>query len=446
MLISNMTTAVGFLVLLYTHIPSIMEFGIVASLNILIAFIISLIFIPIVLSFLPPPRRRHIRHLDFKFIKRLIKFLKDTCQAKRGRQIVYSITLILLIIAVWGMFKINTISYMVDDLPESSRVSEDLAFLEANFKGVLPLEIIVDTHKKRGYTRLKDLYKIEELQSKLETLPHISKGISITTFLKAANQAFFEDSSRYKLPNRYVQSIIFRNLKNQKNNSIININNFVDTTGRYIRISLQISDMGSDKIKQYIDQKIDPLIQSVLGDTNLEAKTTGTAFIFFKGNNFLVENLKNSILLAFLLIALLMGLIFKKIRVIFISLITNLIPLVVTAGIMGWLGIPLKPSTTLVFSIAFGISIDDSIHFLAKYKQELHSRNPHAILTSLHETGTSMFYTSIVLFFGFIIFTASNFGGTVLLGFLCSITLLLAMVSNLIILPSLLWTFGVSDK
>ena len=449
MFISNMTTAVGFLVLLYTQIPPIMEFGIVAGLNILITFIISLIFIPIVLSYLPAPRQRHIKHLDFKFVNLLIKFFEDTCQSKRGRQVVYAVTGGLLLVAIGGMFKVNTISYMVDDLPESSHVTEDLAFLETNFKGVLPFEVIIDTHKKRGYRNLKYLKLIDQLQTELENLPHISKGLSIITFLKAANQAFFEDSSRYALPNRYVQNIILRNLKNQDANSKIKIDNLLDSTGRYIRLSMQISDLGSDKIKDYIEHKINPLLDSILRDSPLEAKATGTAFIFFKGNNFLVENLKNSILLAFVLIAILMGLMFKKGRIILISLVTNLIPLILTAGLMGWLGIPLKPSTTLVFSIAFGISIDDSIHFLAKYKQELRSRNPTAILTSLHETGVSMFYTSVVLFLGFVIFTASNFGGTVLLGFLCSITLLFAMISNLIVLPSLLWsleTFSKSQK
>lgn len=448
MFISNTTTAIGFLVLLYTRIPPIMEFGIVAGLNILITFVISLIFIPIVLSYLPAPRQRHIKHLDFKLVNSLIAFFEATCKSEENRKIVYITTLGLLLIAVWGMFKINTISYMVDDLPESSRVMEDLAFLESNFKGVLPFEIIIDTHKKRGYRNLKYLKLIDELQTELENLPYLSKALSITTFLKAANQAFFEDSSRYTLPNRYVQNIVLRNLKNQDQdaNSKIKINNLIDSTGRYIRLSMQISDLGSDKIKQHVENTINPLLDSVLRDSPLEAKPTGTAFIFFKGNNFLVKNLKNSILLAFVLIGILMGLMFKNVRIILISLVTNLIPLILTAGLMGWLGIPLKPSTTLAFSIAFGISIDDSIHFLAKYKQELRINNPNAILTSLHETGVSMFYTSVVLFLGFIIFTGSNFGGTVLLGFLCSITLLFAMVSNLIILPSLLWSFDAYPK
>jgi predicted RND superfamily exporter protein len=168
---------------------------------------------------------------------------------------------------------------------------------------------------------------------------------------------------------------------------------------------------------------------------------TGSALLFLKGTKYLVKNLVQSLAFAIFLIALFMAYLFRSFRMIIISLIPNLLPLLITAGVMGFIGVPIKPSTILVFSIAFGISVDDTIHFLAKYRQELMANNwqiKKSVYAALRETGVSMFYTSIVLFFGFSVFIISDFGGTVALGSLVSATLMFAMLSNLILLPSLL--------
>lgn len=168
---------------------------------------------------------------------------------------------------------------------------------------------------------------------------------------------------------------------------------------------------------------------------------TGKALLFLKGTKYLIKNLLLSLALAVGLISLFMAYLFRSFRMILISLVPNLLPLVITAGLMGFLGIPIKPSTILIFSIAFGISVDDTIHFLAKYRQELTANKWHikkSVYNALRETGVSMFYTSIVLFFGFSVFIISSFGGTQAMGGLVSATLMFAMLSNLILLPSLL--------
>ena len=211
-----------------------------------------------------------------------------------------------------------------------------------------------------------------------------------------------------------------------------------------MRISLKIADIGSIRMDSLINNVIEPKKDQIFSDTELTAKITGTTPLFIKGNKFLIENLKFSFLLAFIIISLIMAALFQNIKMIIISLIPNIIPLLITAAIMGYSGIPLKPSTAIIFSIAFGISVDYSIHFLAKYRQELFANKffvPVAVSNSLRETGTSMIYTSIVLFFGFVIFAASEFGGTVALGFLTSTTLFIAMIANLVVLPSLLLAF-----
>jgi predicted RND superfamily exporter protein len=182
-------------------------------------------------------------------------------------------------------------------------------------------------------------------------------------------------------------------------------------------------------------------IQKYLPDDRYTVTVTGKALGYLKGTRYLIKNLILSLSLAILLIALFMAYMFRSWRMILISLIPNLLPLLITAGMMGFLGIPIKPSTILVFSIAFGISVDDTIHFLVKYRQELKANKwkiVKSVYAALYETGISMFYTSIVLFFGFSVFMISSFGGTVALGGLVSATLLFAMLANLILLPSLL--------
>jgi predicted RND superfamily exporter protein len=211
-----------------------------------------------------------------------------------------------------------------------------------------------------------------------------------------------------------------------------------------MRVSLQVADIGSHKMDSLLQQVIIPEKERIFADSGMEATITGTTPLFIKGNAFLIDNLKTSFLLAFGIIAIIMAMLFANLRMIILSIIPNVIPLLITAGIMGFAGIPLKPSTAIVFSIAFGISVDFAIHFLAKYRQELFANNffvPVAISKAIRELGPSMIYTAIVLFAGFIIFTLSDFGGTVALGFLTSITLFMSMLTNLIVLPALLLTF-----
>jgi hypothetical protein len=201
-----------------------------------------------------------------------------------------------------------------------------------------------------------------------------------------------------------------------------------------------MKDIGTDKMIK-IEERLKEDIDRIFPPDRYQVTITGKALVFQKGTNFLVDNLVLSLLFAIFLISIFMAFLFRSFKMIIISLVPNLLPLVITAGLMGYLGVPIKPSTILVFSIAFGISVDDTIHFLAKYRQELKANNwkiRRSVYAALKETGVSMFYTSIVLFFGFSVFMISSFGGTVALGGLVSITLVLAMLSNLLLLPALL--------
>jgi uncharacterized protein len=441
-LLTNATTAIGFIVLGFANISILREFGIVAGINILNTFLISLILIPAVFSYLPSPTARQTRHLDARTLNGVLRFYHHIIH--HNRTAIYVLTSIIVIVSVVGALKIKALAYMVDDLPESSSVKQDLAFFEANFKGVMPLEIVVDTGKKRGVLRLENLRKIEELEDTLARIAVLSKPVSVVSFVKASTQAFFNGSpDYYRLPTNQEKNFLLRYLSSQNDQSGL-LKSFVDSTGRVLRISIKIADMGSIKMDSLVKHTINPALQATLAGTDLKAHATGTTLLFIKGNQYLIKNLQSSLVIAFVLIACIMAVLFRSPRMIIISLIPNIIPLLITGGLMGYFGIPLKPSTALIFSIAFGISVDDTIHFLAKYRQELllHKLNvPKAVSASLFETGASMIYTSIILFSGFIIFAGSDFGGTVALGFLTSTTLLCAMFTNLILLPSLLISF-----
>ena len=439
--ITNLTTAVGFFVLVTTQINILVEFGIVAGINILATFVVSIILIPGVFSLYKPPSQKHLKHLNFKMIDWAIK--KIDVMVNSYKPLIFIITAVVAIVSGYGLTKIKAVSYMVDDIPENSPLKNDLTFFEQNFSGVMPLEVIVDTGDKKGVQNLRNLRKINEFEEFISSIDGISQPVSVVSFAKAARQAFYNQSEAfYSLPSNRDLGFIMRYLSEGETEELSQ--SFIDSTGQYVRVSLKMADIGSSKLDSLVSDVISPQIDTIFADSKMDVNVTGTTLMFIKGNKFLIENLLTSMLIAFIIIAFIMGTLFRNIKMIIISVIPNVIPLLITAGIMGYFGIPLKPSTALIFSIVFGISVDDSIHFLAKYRQELFAKKfnvSQAISKSIRETGSSMIYTSIILFCGFIIFVLSEFGGTIALGKLTSITLFFAMLTNVIVLPALILQF-----
>jgi len=440
--ITNMTTAVGFFVLISTRIQVLVEFGTVAGINILATFIVSIILIPVAFSYVDPPSPKHLKHLKFRMLNGVLTGLDIAVH--RHKKIIFALTVIIVVASLIGGSKIKAVSFMLDDLPAKSELRQDMEFLENNFGGIMPLEIIVDTGQQKGVQNPATLTKINELEKYLDSISFMSIPISPLSFVKASRQAYYNGRPGfYGLPTNRDRAFILRYLKGNEDSSDL-IKSFVDSTGQHVRVSVKMADIGSVKMDSLVHGVIKPKIDSLFKDTKLTADVTGTTYIYIKGNEYLIRNLITSMIIAFFVIALIMGALFRNGKMLLISIIPNIIPLVITGGIMGYFGIPLKPSTALIFSIAFGISVDNSIHFLAKYRQELFANNFRvdiAVSNSLKETGASIIYTSIILFFGFVIFAASEFGGTVNLGRLTSITLLFAMFANLAVLPALLLQF-----
>jgi uncharacterized protein len=216
--------------------------------------------------------------------------------------------------------------------------------------------------------------------------------------------------------------------------------NFMDSTRQLTRVSFQMADVGSDRIKELM-AAIQPRVDSIFDPKEYDVNLTGHSLVFLKSNDYLLSNLYESLVIAIILIALVGMVLFRSIPIIILSKLPCLIPLLITAGMMGFFDIHFKPSTILIFSIAFGIASDGTVYFLTKYRQELRGKKLSAsesVTNTIRETGVGMIYTAIILFCGFGIFAASSFGGTAALGVLLSVTLLVAMCTNLVLLPALM--------
>jgi predicted RND superfamily exporter protein len=445
-LFCNLAAAIGFAVFSFTRSQVLKEFGAVAGINIMLLFFISLLLIPIVLSFLPSPKSRHMKYLQNARLNRWLDRLERW--SLNHRRLIYGVTTALMIVAVIGIFRLKSVGFIVDDLPKTDKIYTDLKFFEKNFKGVMPLEILINSKNKAGIIRdLDGLNRIDTLSKFLVSMPEIARPLSITEGLKFAKQAFFEgDSMNYTMPSQFDMPAMIDYLKfkkdsgNTKNSLGKLLSSFMDSTRQQARVSVSMADVGSARLPLILDT-INTKVKTLFPANKYDVQFTGTSITFLEGSSFIIHGLKESILWAFLLIALCMLYLFRSFRILLCSLIPNVIPLAITAGVMGWVGIPLKPSTVLVFSVALGIAIDITIRFLVNYKQELPQQNydmKKTVIETIHSTGISIIYTSLVLIAGFVIFCFSGFGGTQALGWLTSLTLITATLTNLVLLPALL--------
>ena len=520
---TNATTALGFGTFVFTKSEMMQHFGIIAFTDIIALFFLAILIVPILYSYMAPPKGKHTKHLDKKWLYLVVDRL--VIWATKYRKLVYIFTGIILILGGIGISLMRTSGNIVDDLPKHDKVVTDLKFFESELNGVMPFELLF-TSKDTIYKSYRNLKKIDSIQVVLKNEHTLSRSISMVDGIKYITQAYAngnpksyilksESSLQKLLQSKYFKNTFDLSAKNKSDNFL---GKFLDSTHHTTRVTFQVADIGTDsmaavvkrvseKIKNitsaekmivdsvksmenipakdsllkklyenypYIryaveqemiaqnpdlefelfdnpnliydfssNERFYPTIDTALAQNQLDFDVTGSGVVYTKGTSYLVKNLFTSLILAIIVIASLMAFLFKSWRMVVVSLIPNIIPLIVTAAIMGFVGIPIKPSTILVFSIAFGISVDDTIHFLAKYRQELEGNNwdiRTAVINAIRETGVSMIYTSIILFFGFSIFIASNFGGTQALGVLVSVTLFMAMLANLVLLPSLLLT------
>ncbi len=450
-LFCNITAAIGFAVFALTKSTILKEFGLVAGISIMIIFFISFILLPAVLSYLPAPKAAQTKYLTNKWITTFL--LKLESWVLNHKKTVYIATGAILAFAVVGIFKLKSVTYIVDDLPKTDKIYTDLKFFENNFNGVMPLEIVIDSKKPNGLRKPGVFEKIDSLAQYIGTQKGLSKPLSLSEGFKFLYQGFSGgDSLAYSFPNEAIVSKSLAEIRKQlkaedtvvKNSAVTKMFlPFIDSTMQYTRISVSMADVGTKELPVILNG-IETRTNELFDTTEHTIQLTGTSITFLEGSQFIINGLKESVFWAFLLIALCMLYLFKSVRILVCSLLPNIIPLIITAGVMGWVGVPLKPSTVLVFSVALGIAIDITIRFLVNYKQELTHYNNNVIETvkaTIKNTGLSIVYTSLVLTAGFILFCLSGFGGTKALGWLTSLTLLVATITNLVLLPVLLITF-----
>ncbi len=439
--LTNATTAAGFAAFIITGNDLLVEFGVVASLNIFGIYLLTLFLIPIFFSFKGTPKPRQLSNVENGMVSKIVDKILLVVTKYRSR--IYVFSLIIFLIGIYGVTKLKTTGNIVDDIPKDDILYQDLLFFEKHFNGVMPFEITIDTKKPRGILQLSTIQKVEKLQDVLLTYPELSRPMSLTEVVKFSKQAFYNgDEKKYTLPNNQEKNFILAYMPKIDSGNQNTLNSFVDNDMRRTRVTVQMANIGTNEIEA-LKSDLQPKIDKIFNSKKYDVELTGTSVVFLEGTKYLIKNLIQSLLLALIAISLLMALLFTSARMIVLSLIPNLLPQLLTAAMMGYFGIPIKPSTILIFSIALGISVDNSIHFLSRYRLHLKHNNWQikiSVMNALKETGFSMVYSSIVLFFGFYIFTLSKFGGTEAMGYLISFTLLIALISNLFLLPSFLLT------
>jgi uncharacterized protein len=436
--LTNFNTALGFVTFAFVKSDILKEFGILSSINVMQVFFLSITILPIAYSYISSPKPKQIKHLDNKYMDKVVEMLISLVLNRR--RAIYIATGVIAGISIWGMTMIRTTGNFTDDIPETDQLIVDLKFFESNFHGVMPFEITIDTKKKNGVMKQSTLRKIDELQNVLREYPEFSKALSIAEVVKFAKQGFYGgDSTFYSLPSNEEVTFILPYAQNMELKGGLT-NSFIDSLKQTTRISVQMADIGTTEMQRIRDD-VRPKIDSIFNPEKYDVKLTGTSLLFLKGTDYLVDNLMMSLIAAIILISGLMYFMFYSMKMLMVSAVPNVIPLLFTAGLMGFYGISLKSSTILVFNIAYGITVDSAIHFFSRYGLDLKTHNndiKQAVISSMRDTNISIIYTSIILLLGFCIFLFSSFGGTMALGFLISVTIFVGLFTNLLLLPTLL--------
>ncbi|HEV7381855.1 MAG TPA: MMPL family transporter, partial [Dyadobacter sp.] len=438
--LANTTTAIGFGVFYFTNSSLLVEFGVVAAISVMVTYVLCLVLLPITLHYMSVPKARHMKHLDGKWAAGFLSAVNKLVHYRRKE--IYMSMVVMIIVSAYGMTKIKTIGYVVDDLPKNDVVYTDLRFFEKNFHGVLPFEVMIDTKVKNGVfgDQAKALYKIKALQNEMAKFPEFSAPVSVVQGSRFLYQAYRGGDAKYFALPGVLELSKLTGYVEGKQGASRQINSFLNEDKSVTRVSFQMADVGSEKIKELMNQ-IRPKVDSIFSPEQYKVSLTGHSLVFLKSNDYLLSNLYESLLIAIVLIAIVGMVLFRSVPIILLSKLPCLIPLALTAGIMGYFGIYFKPTTILIFSITFGIASDGTVYFLTRYRQEIYEKGmtpSQAITNSIFGTGLSMIYTAVILFCGFIIFAASSFGGTAAMGIMVSVTLLVAMCTNLILLPALL--------
>ena len=442
--LTSLTTAVGFFSLMMTNIRITQEFGFVLGVGVILMFIVAIITIPIILLYLPAPSKHHIKRL----ISQSDSFSVDKIDAST-RKFPYPIlglSILFLAISFIGLKSIDYNISILDDLRPGNSLYDDIMYVDKNFGGTLPLEIVIsnfnlsatnkDSSSLDNIFNLEFLTKADEFESKIEEISHIKKAISMNDYIKVIAN-FWEPERGMVLP-EYDEDI-YDYLDLAPSN--IGTNLFNSDSTKY-RITCRVGNIRS-KVADSLKVEVQSIFDEVFKGGNQEVLISGSTLLALRTQGFLIRDLTTSFILAFIIIFISMVILFRSIRLSLISILPTIIPLVAAAAIMGFSGIKLRPSTAMTFSIALGIAVDDTIHFLARFRQELRKTKDVgiAVSNSILSTGKAIIGTTLVLCMGFFTLYFSELVPNHEFGILATIILIIALISSLLLLPVLLNLF-----
>lgn len=442
-LLTNTTTAVSFASFIITRNALLVPFGILASICIMLTYVMTMVLLPTFFSYQKKPEGKMVNYMNNPRINYIMDKISVFVLSKK--RVIFSVLAVLMIICVIGALRITTSGRVVDDIAKSDKLYKDIMFFEENVGGVMPFEISIDTRKPKGIMNAPFIRKVQQLEDTLALYPEFSEPLSIAEVVKFARQGFYNGKrEQFKIPSNNEFGFIMKYMPETKGGDMPAIvTQYMDKEMQCTRVSVQMANVTTPEIDA-ISRTLKPQIDHIFPKEKYDVVMTGSAMVTLQGTNYLIVNLSHSLFLAFIVIALLMAITFHKLKMVVISLIPNLIPLLFTAGVMGFCGIPLKMSTILVFSIALGISVDNTIHYLARYRLQMKMNDndiKKSVMAAIQETGPSMIYSASILICGFLIFAFSSFGGTKIVGFLVPFTLLIALITNILVLPALVLTF-----
>jgi predicted RND superfamily exporter protein len=442
-LLTNTTTAVSFASFIITRNALLVPFGILASICIMLTYVMTMVLLPTFFSYQKKPEGKMVNYMNNPRINYIMDKISVFVLSKK--RVIFSVLAVLMIICVIGALRITTSGRVVDDIAKSDKLYKDIMFFEENVGGVMPFEISIDTRKPKGIMNAPFIRKVQQLEDTLALYPEFSEPLSIAEVVKFARQGFYNGKrEQFKIPSNNEFGFIMKYMPETKGGDMPAIvTQYMDKEMQCTRVSVQMANVTTPEIDA-ISRSLKPQIDKIFPKEKYDVVMTGSAMVTLQGTNYLIVNLSHSLFLAFIVIALLMAVTFHKFKMVVISLIPNLIPLLFTAGVMGFCGIPLKMSTILVFSIALGISVDNTIHYLARYRLQMKVNDndiKKSVMAAIQETGPSMIYSASILICGFLIFAFSSFGGTKIVGFLVPFTLLIALITNILVLPALVLTF-----
>ena len=442
-LLTNTTTAVSFASFIITRNALLVPFGILASICIMLTYVMTMVLLPTFFSYQKKPEGKLVNYMNSPRINYIMNKISAFVLSKK--RYVYAVLAVLMLVCVVGSLRISTSGRVVDDISKSDKLYKDIMFFEENVGGVMPFEISIDTRKPKGIMNAAFINKVQQMEDTLALYSEFSEPLSIAEVVKFARQGFYNGKrNQFKIPSNQEFGFIMKYMPETKGGELPAIvTQYMDKEMQCTRISVQMANVTTPKIDS-ISRSLWPKIDRIFPKDKYDVVMTGSAMVTLQGTNYLIVNLSHSLLLAFIVIALIMAITFHKFKMVVISLIPNLIPLLFTAGVMGYCGIPLKMSTILVFSIALGISVDNTIHYLARYRLQMKINDydiKKSVMAAIQETGPSMIYSASILICGFLIFAFSSFGGTKIVGFLVPFTLLVALITNILVLPALVLTF-----